>query len=96
MSNIIIPEEKEKSEKIAEIITLKGNSLRMSSLSSAEKMFLFNLLTVNKLYFSDTVDIKEIVEYFCNISVSEKGLLLEKLTDIFKSRTIETLKEVER
>ncbi len=96
MSNIIIPEEKEKSEKIAEIITLKGNSLRMSSLSSAEKMFLFNLLTVNKLYFSDTVDIKEIVEYFCNISVSEKGLLLEKLTDIFKSGTIETLKEVER
>ena len=96
MSNIIIPEEKEKSEKIAEIITLKGNSLRMSSLSSAEKMFLFNLLTVNKLYFSDTVDIKEIVEYFCNISVSEKGLLLEKLTDIFKSGSIETLKEVER
>lgn len=84
MKNLEIPESRQFSEKLIELLTLEGDSLRLSSITSQEKKMLYNILVINAIYFDNDKRILKIVDDYLNLSVSINGKLLDKITEIHK------------
>lgn len=89
LNNILLQTEKSRDEKIVEILTNEADAERMSLLTAAERTWLFEMLTINRLYFKNSPVVKEMAKDFLHMSVSIDGKLLDNITNIYKSEVID-------
>lgn len=67
-------------EKIANMITINGNTYRLSNITESDSQYLIELVAMNSLLMDNSEDGTMIIDAFLNLKGSINGWIIEKIT----------------